>query len=279
MEIYGAKYKLPDIRDYRLATLQTEYPFEFELPMQYVHDQMTISSCVAHALASVSEYYNAKQHGLETRMSPGYIYGNREETEYQGYGMYVRDAVAKMCEDGTVPMFRFPFDREVPEIVKLVQKHKPKLDKEARQYRFSEYIATKNEKEIKTALMAGIPVIASLSWYSSPLIDDFDIIHFDHSKAPYLHCVIIYGWDANGWKIQNSWGKKWGNEGCAVCPYSEPLAEAFAVIDTHVDTLEIRRPFQAKTPLGKYIYTLLNRIVQFCETYWGSTKKWLSLSL
>ena len=43
--------------------------------------------------------------------------------------------------------------------------------------------------------------------------------------------MVIYGWNKQGWKIQNSWGTSWGNQGRAILPYDTKLSEAYGVID------------------------------------------------
>ena len=119
----GALLSLPDIRDYELvATAQCDFPEEFELTMPAVKSQGSVGSCVAHALATVMEFYNKKQHHEDIDMSVGYIYGNRENSAHKGQGMKVRDALKAITAGGNVPHTDFPFNEEVPGIIEKFER-------------------------------------------------------------------------------------------------------------------------------------------------------------
>ena len=81
--VFGAIYSGVDVRDYKMvcASGGVELPEEFELKTVRIKNQGSVGSCVAHALSSIVEYYNADQCGDTTEMSTGYIYGNSSESE------------------------------------------------------------------------------------------------------------------------------------------------------------------------------------------------------
>ena len=58
--VTGALFSPVDVRDYRLACVsnESEFPDEFELHMPKIKNQKSISSCVAHSIASTIEYFN-----------------------------------------------------------------------------------------------------------------------------------------------------------------------------------------------------------------------------
>ena len=43
------------------------------------------------------------------------------------------------------------------------------------------------------------------------------------------HMMLIIGWNEEGFIIQNSWGKDWGDQGLAILPYEYPIEEAWGV--------------------------------------------------
>lgn len=217
-EVCGALESPPDIRDYRFASVSEEFPEEFELPMPAVKSQGSVGSCVAHAIALTMEYYNKKQHNEDIPMSVGYIYGNRVSSAHRGRGMYLRAALQDACGDGDVPYLEFPVNVEVPEIFDMVANEKNRLAPKALPYRISSYVKVVDEAEIKTALYNGYPVVFSIKWYKDAKVKD-GILTSKKEKTDSSHCMVIYGWDKNGWKFQNSWGVLWGNQGRAILPY------------------------------------------------------------
>ena len=84
--------------------------------------------------------------------------------------------------------------------------------------------------------------------------------------------MVLYGWDERGWKFQNSWSAFWGDGGRAVLPYDYHINEAYCVIDEFVGDIDIRKPFKAKTKLGKFLIRCLNRIYCFFYRIWYNAK-------
>ena len=103
-----------DPRDYTLekvsvmsaAPLPEEYRTEGKVP---VLNQGANSDCVAHAIAVASAYGQYKINENFNDFSRGYIYGNRRATDYQGEGMYVRQALKNFNHDGDCLNVDFPY--------------------------------------------------------------------------------------------------------------------------------------------------------------------------
>ena len=259
----GALLSLPDIRDYEIVTTaECDFPEEFELTMPSVKSQGSVGSCVAHALATVMEFYNKKQHHEDIDMSVGYIYGNRENSSHKGQGMKVRDALKAITAGGNVPYTDFPFNEEVPEIIEKFEREKSNLESKAYPFRITSYVRTYNEEQIKTALYHGYPVIFTMRWYDDIKLKNGVVVTTQDSFTS-SHCMVIYGWDQNGWKIQNSWGILWGNAGRAILPYDIVLFDAYSIIDELVGDIDIKKPFQAKTAFGKWCVKVINQISAF----------------
>jgi C1A family cysteine protease len=264
-EIYqtqGAIISPPDVRDYRLASTILNFPREFELEMPPVKNQGSVGSCVAHSIALVMEFYNQKQHNEDIQMSVGYIYGNRVSSLHTGSGMHTREALKDACAEGSVPYTLFPFNKEVPEILEMVKKEKDNLFEKAQPYRFTSYVKVSTEEEIKTALYSGYPVVFAIKWYNDAKVKD-GVLTSKQKDYNGSHCMVIYGWDDRGWKFQNSWGKLWGDGGCAILPYDFKITQAFSVIDELVGDIEIKKPFKSKTKFGKWVVRQINKICAF----------------
>lgn len=248
-----------DVRDYRIqvATAQ-QFPEEFELKTVTVKNQGQVGSCVAHSLSEVVEYFNKIQHSSTAKMSTGYIYGNRRDSVWENEGMITRDALKSLTKYGDVTYQEFPYNVEVPEAIELFESNSESLFNKGTPHRISSYFRVRTEDEIKSALTKYGPVVFSIQWYNDIKVVDGKITTtFDSNKKSGYHCMIIYGWNKDGWLIQNSWGTGWGTKGRAILPYSFPLQEAWGVIDNILETTDdIVKPYS--NPVLKVIAKVIN---------------------
>jgi C1A family cysteine protease len=260
----GALFSPIDIRDYRLACVgnESEFPEEFELKMPKVKQQSLVSSCVAHSIATTIEYFNMIQNNDDTTMSTNYIYGNRTGMFYNSKGMYTRKAIANTCKYGDVYERDFPGNTEVPKVIKEFEDKKYSLYDKGIQHRFSSYYSVKGKNEIKTALMQNGPVIFAMSWYDDIKVKN-GIIQTNYKGNVGGHCMVIYGWNKDGWKIQNSWGKIWGNKGRAVLPYDIKIKEAYGITDNIIGENDIIKPYNSA--FGQFFAKIANWILNLIK--------------
>ena len=261
--VFGALFSKPDVRDYVASTKLSEFPEEFELKMPKVKSQGAIGSCVAHSLATIVEYFNKKEIGRYREMSTGYIYGNRRLSLHKGSGMYTRDALRTVLQYGDVPNTYFNVNVEVPEAIDKFEESVDKIEKKGYNFKFAEYFKLANDKSIKTSLMENGPVVFAMPWYDDIEIVD-GIMNTDYVKTAKTggHCMVIYGWNNIGWKVQNSWGAHWGNKGRIIIPYGVPFKEVWGVKDAEsTSSLIIKKPF--KTKFGEKVAKLLNNVGLF----------------
>ena len=275
IEAFGAVASAPDVRDYKLAAstiaASRSLPEEFELYMPHVKNQRSVGSCVAHALSTIIEFFNSVNHDIYEEMSVGYIYGNRTNTSHKGEGMILRDAIAAVCGDGNVPYIKFPYNEEVPEIIDKFNSYQKDLNDLAKQSHFASYFKVATEAEIKTALSHNAPIAFSVAWYKDIKVKDGVITTSFKQKSGY-HCMVIYGWDKRGWKIQNSWGSLWGKGGRAILPYTYSIGEAYGIVDDTNSSLTLERPFKVKTAFGKWLVRMVNKIYGLFNKLRYSTK-------
>lgn len=256
----GALFSPVDVRDYKLACVsnESEFPEEFELQMPKIKNQGSVSSCVAHSIATTIEYFNILQNNDSTKMSTNYIYGNRTGMNYDGQGMYTRKAVANTCKYGDVSENDFPGNTEVPNVIDDFEDKKYSLYDKGIPYRFSSYFSVKSKNEIKTALMKNGPVIFAMPWYDDIKVKD-GIITTAQKGDSGGHCMVIYGWNKDGWLIQNNWGSKWGNKGRAILPYDIKIKEAYGIVDNIINDVEVKKPYSSK--FGQLFAKIINWIL------------------
>lgn len=259
----GALPERIDIRDYKLTCpiTATNFPDEFEIKPCAVKNQGAVGSCVAHAIAETIEYYNKVQDNITKKMSVGFIYGNRRNSLSKSPGMYVREALSNARNYGDVYLTDFNENKETPEIINLFEERYESLKDKAYPFRFSTYFRVKSDDDIKYALMNYGPVIFAMNWYSDikVRVDGVITTTQDKNKIRGGHCMIIYGWNEKGWKIQNSWGATWGLRGKAILPYSITKSECWGITDEIHANDDVVKPFHSK--LLKFLVKVVNFIL------------------
>lgn len=249
-----------DARDYRLSkkacaiNIPEEYMVEY-LPR--VKDQKSVGSCVAHSLSSIVEYNNFVQEGKKTEMSTGFIYGNIKEGGDRTPGMCPRNALQNLQMHGDCTKKDFPENIERPEAVDLFNEKYEGLKDKAYKYRISNYFRLYTEEEIKTAIMKYGLVTFSIPWYTEYSLTN-DVLKPKSNKVSGHHMVTIYGWNKNGYLMQNSWGIFWGRLGRCVLSYDYKISEAWGVVDNIVnhDDEDIVTPY--KSAIGRFFVKIIN---------------------
>lgn len=285
---FGAIKSPTDVRDYRAvcAVAASSFPEEFELAMPEVKDQSNIGSCVAHSLATVIEYFSRLQGDDDRTMSTGYIYGNRLNSTHKGAGMVVRDAIAQTCVYGTVPNEMFPHNVEVPVAIQAFQNKSVELYPHGYPNRLTSYYRLYTDNDIKASLMQNGPVVFAMEWFSDIAVKD-GIIKTNQVKSGSYHCMVIYGWNQDGWKIQNSWSGAWATEGRAILPYDVPHSEAWGVVDTYSEaqrTLRLKELEHTNSALtitnnqlASEIKALTAQLLEYMETNNSDMNELMSL--
>ena len=255
IEAFGAIESKIDVRDYQVACAaapNVELPEVFELNMRAVKNQHSVSSCVAHALAAVVEYFNFMQEKTDTTMSTEFIYGNRINHIYTDKGMIIRDALENLRKYGTCPNSSMPGNIEVPEAIRRFNQDALGVIPVAYPNRITNYCSLYKKNDMKLWLMTKGPIVFSIKWYENYWLTVNNELHFDEKSEPSgCHCMVIYGWNKEGWLFQNSWGNTWGNGGRAVYPYDATIREAWGVEDTCYSTYKDDLVMQLKDQINE----------------------------
>ena len=254
----GARKSPLDLRNYKVIekkVLAIALPDEFQLKKGTVLNQGNVGSCVAHATASFVEVANKN----DQKYSTGWIYGQRSNKKDESRGMVTSDACKILLNVGEINYETFPENIEVIKAIDLVNERFNKLKGEASKIKIKEYASLdkKDINKIKSWLYTEqLPILIACNvdgWYYD--IYEKSMISKYNSGG---HCMLLIGWNKNGWIVQNSWGNynydeevngklfKTGWEpGLIVLSYDYPILELWAMKyegKSEVEQLTIVKP-------------------------------------
>lgn len=263
----GALDPKVDLRDYSYepeVALAAELPETFELWTPKVKNQGVVGSCVAHTAAEIEEYFNHIEGKPHKDLSVGFVYGCRYD--YKGEGMYLRDALKTLAKRGVVEHEEFPYNKEVPIIIDMFNEQDQVGWLTDWQHRISTYFNIKGkgqdlQDKVKRCLMNNGPVMMSVPWYKDFIVDNGIIRSPSGMQCSHGgHCILLYGWNKDGWLIQNSWGKHWGNGGRAIYPYFYPVKEFWGITDTNNEDIKKKDYNKISTFFIKIINAIINLV-------------------
>ena len=233
---FGCLPSSVDLRDYILdksIVNSVELPEEYIIKYNHnVKNQGSVSSCAAHAVAEVIEYYNPGH-----KMSTNFIYGTKKLLYYSlDEGMMLRDACKTVTKYGDMVEIDCKGNTEVDDVYTIAEEafnDKIKMDY-AYRFKIKKYVKLRTDEDIKFFIKKYGPVVASITWYYDYKFDNDTGLIYRTDPTRFLsdrHAVVIYGWDKDSWFCQNSWGVSWGNKGLFRLKYTDGHNEVYGLID------------------------------------------------
>lgn len=238
---YGYIESPKDLRDYRINKVYKtiELPSEFKVSIGDIKDQGVVNSCVAHAVSSV----------LETKdniiYSTGWIYGYRPSSYYQGEGMITSEALKTVYKVGSLYNDELDVNIEMQEAKDIVDKNINAYKEKASYKKIASYARLNTANEIKQSLYtSNKPVLLAIKvGVDGLLLDDNNVAYIPEEYSG-GHQLVCFGWNEEGFLLQNSWGEDWGNKGTFILPYEYPISEAWMIKfqGETLDTSSITKP-------------------------------------
>ncbi len=195
-------------------------------------------SCVGWAVAYALKSYQEKiemgwTFSKETIFSPAWIYNQLNGGVDQG--CYPMDALELVVQKGAATWDMMPYDDKD-------YRSQPSSDiiQKAALFKAKEYRRVRGTNQIKAALANRNPVLIGITVYSNlfNLKGENSVYNSTSGKNEGGHAVVIVGYNDNkfggAFKIINSWGIDWGDNGYFWIPYDKIgdfLSESFVLID------------------------------------------------
>ena len=205
---------------------------------------------MAHAIATATAYGQYKAEGKFNDFSRGYIYGNRRVTDHQGEGMVVRQALKNFNHDGDCLTAKFPYRGSYPAMKARIAEKRDEYAEAAAKSKLVNYCRLYSEREIKKALMNQGAVIVGITTFKGNMKTHIEVPTKD-SVVSGGHAMCCIGWNKEGWILQNSWGRFFGDDGICYLPYDYPVDEWWGL------TASTSIPTPEKDNLIKRIWGLL----------------------
>lgn len=197
----------------------TELPASIDLSdkLPPVGNQGMQNSCVAWAIAYALKSYEEKvESGQQYKFSPSFIYN--QINNGQNAPTYVTDALNVLSQQGVCLYDDMPYDQN-----DWVSKPSEQSKLSAKKYRIDYWrkINHTDVKEVKAHLAAGYPVIIG-AVVSDEFIRNGKDIWKDPGTQEGGHCMLLVGYDdnKNAFKVMNSWGTEWGDNGFGWIDYT-----------------------------------------------------------
>jgi len=247
------------VRDYTIAKTVdvSKVPATFDLGILSIKNQGSKPTCVAHALAEIVEYHSFKDSSKYNRFSTDFIYGCRQECEYIGDGMYLRDGLKIVQKYGDLLKNILPGNNDYETAMKIVSSNFNFYKAKAYPNRISTYYKIQNINELKYAIYNHGPVLAGMKWYDDASLSTKNVYKYNKNANYSGHAVIIVGWTKKYLIVQNSWGVLWGKKGRFYIPIdkaSEVFFELYGITDN------IHIPINKKEKI-KYFSPIINGVV------------------
>ena len=233
------------------STISLPDSIDLACRIKRIENQQNLGTCTGMGGSTMMEILETFNNKPYIELSPLYLYYKAREIEGTvnfDNGAYLRDTMKVLQKNGICEEKYFPF------IIKdFAKKPSQEAELNAKNHMIEGYQRLNSINQIKTCLSQNKPVLVGMKLYSS-----FDtkvsavtgIIPVPNKSVEQYegsHCMVIVGYDDNFaikhnlklknnlcggyFKIANSWGKEWGNNGFCYVPYEliEDMHDLWAV--------------------------------------------------
>ena len=238
----------PRLDHTKFGLTQLPDSIDMEPFMAPVFDQGDLGSCTGNAIAGLMEYRENKLAGLTNQhfnfitLSRLYVYYNEramEGTVKQDAGAIISDGMKSLTANGICTDILWPYD-----INQFTVKPPEAAYTDGVTRKVKGYVTVDQTQEALTTVLAShFPIVFGATIYSSFESDQVaanglvPMPDVQNEQCLGGHAILICGYDntTHLFKVRNSWGADWGDNGYCYFPYdyilSADLASDFITIE------------------------------------------------
>ena len=195
-----------------------------------IKDQGQQGACLSFSLVSIFEYFLKTNEGVASPdLSEQFLYyisRDKEGKTESDEGSCIQYAVEALTETGICVESKWPY-----KVGGYAEKPSEEAYKDAAERKVKKAFNVERKSEaIKSALEDGFPVVGSFSLYASfgkgergfvSMPTEEEITAAEESKENNHHAMVIVGFndEQHVFKVRNSWGSDWGDNGYCYVPY------------------------------------------------------------
>lgn len=212
-------------------------------------DQGGQGSCVGWAVAYLKSFQEAVERHWDPRgsgamFSPAYIYNQIKLSSSCTSGSYIPSALNLVRSDGAALLNQFPYEERACSAMPSMG-----LTQHAKQFALSDWrrVNPQDISEVQAQLAAGFPVLIGMIVDTAfQELRDGRTYTQAGGRVEGGHAMVIvgYGDDKQAFKVINSWGREWGDDGFGWIGYEvfrQKVREAYVVQDIVVYKPELER--------------------------------------
>lgn len=220
--------------------------------MPEVGNQGDQQSCVAWALSyALKSYQEKKETGRQLLFSPSFVYNQINGGE--NVPTYVTDGLAILSQQGACLMDEMPYESD--EWTATPNKN---ARRSARRFRIDYWkqVEVTDLRQVKAQLAAGYPIVIGAAVSEEFMHDGYaekeDYVWSKKGTIAGGHAMVVVGYSdrRKAFKLMNSWGKEWGDDGYGWVTYKlfpQVVQYGFIAKDGYTGEGTLQNP-QATTP-------------------------------
>jgi len=200
-----------------------------------VGDQRESQACSGFAAANLVEVLLRKFHPEHAReYSPLFVWWNArriERTEGEDTGVYSRSVMKALHKQGICPRRLWPFERKL-----YHKKPSEKAFRTAQRVRITGYQRCESRKAVRSALTAGLPVFVGIELREGYLkvkgpmeTHPAQFRALRNQPKTHGHFLAVVGYRPEGALIVNSWGRRYGDNGFYLMPWSVLMRDQYDI--------------------------------------------------